>query len=180
MSSKGACCSGKAAMIEAQSLGQRHEATKKNCLKLMNDDVENLYKEYQTYLAVLKDRYCLPKDMKLQESNAKPTLKTELDAKIEKFLQLKWTESTPGNGGIHFNEKLLQNFNFKNPNIYQKLLEYADLEEFASHFRSSSHGVTRLTFDHEDLLTRQKQIFDGMGASSGPKTMASTSKWDKK
>ena len=34
--------------------------------------------------------------------------------------------------GVHFNEKLLENRQFRNPNIYEKLIEYADLDEYFS------------------------------------------------
>lgn len=46
--------------------------------------------------------------------------------------------------GVHFNDKLISNREFKNPNIYLKLLEFADLDEYASNIDKSIYDPSLL------------------------------------
>ncbi|KAF9921998.1 hypothetical protein FBU30_007918 [Linnemannia zychae] len=51
-----------------------------------------------------------------------------VQAKIEQFYMVKTTR------GIHFNESLMKNKNFRNPRIYQTLVETAGLNEIGTNF----------------------------------------------
>ncbi|KAF9157255.1 hypothetical protein DFQ26_008935 [Actinomortierella ambigua] len=55
----------------------------------------------------------------------------DLQAKIENFYNIKLTR------GIHFNQSLMKNKNFRNPHIYQSLVQLVDLDETGSNFEQS-------------------------------------------
>ncbi|KAM0682171.1 hypothetical protein MDAP_002689 [Mitosporidium daphniae] len=56
--------------------------------------------------------------------------------RVDSYLSLKET-------GLHFNERLISNREFRNPNIYVKLLEFADLNEYATNIEKTSYDPTR-------------------------------------
>ncbi|CAJ0641636.1 9934_t:CDS:2, partial [Entrophospora sp. SA101] len=51
----------------------------------------------------------------------------ELEAKLAHFFELK-------DKGVHFNDHLLKNKAFRNPHIYDKLVEFVHLDEIGSNF----------------------------------------------
>ncbi|KAF9982372.1 hypothetical protein BGZ65_002944 [Modicella reniformis] len=60
--------------------------------------------------------------------NPEGEVNLDVQAKIEQFQSVKVTR------GIHFNQSLMKNKNFRNPRIYASLVEFVDLNETGSNF----------------------------------------------
>lgn len=72
-------------------------------------------------------------------------------ARIEHFLSLRET-------GTRFNEHLQHSKAFRNPHIYEKLVEFVELDEYSSNFPKEQFDPHGLGTDIEGLLEAQKKV----------------------
>jgi hypothetical protein len=73
-----------------------------------------------------------------------------VQAKIEHFLWLR-------ESGTRFNEHLQHSKAFRNPHIYEKLVEFVELDEYSSNFPKEQFDPHGLGADINDLLEAQKK-----------------------
>ncbi|KAH8549690.1 HCNGP-like protein-domain-containing protein [Umbelopsis sp. PMI_123] len=74
----------------------------------------------------------------------------DVEARISHFLSLR-------ESGTRFNEHLQQSKAFRNPHIYEKLVEFVELDEYSSNFPKDRFDPHDLGADIDSLLEAQKK-----------------------